>query len=1657
MSSSGEKRAWRAGVVGNRWFRKALGGLLACIGAVCSTAPALAQESAKSWIFQSVPYDSQAAAEARLRLDYPSYSYLRGIEVREGQTLYHYWRGAAPTSETLWEYKIQGKNTVYASEQDAFDALKIAYQARSNQQGCSFVTVVAGDEWAVEATNNGSSTQEKREYTATYAGCSYEPSTIDMSRSREVTCPGNLDWSATDGICGGGSTTQTIASKPLACTTGCTMVENPVDVANGEKYQPEPADIDLGWFRFARLYQSGTATGIGALSRGWSHNHAERLSLDGTTPRGHVRADGGEVGLKPFPGYWEANDGSGDRLVSEGGNWIFYSANDVSNFDARGRLTQKRFDDGTSLTYAYDNADRLLSITHSTGRKATFEYVDPNLSIEPRISAILVDGQVLASYAYTTGGMLDVVTFPDTTTRQYHYEDGRFPWHLTGVSIAGARYSTYAYDARGRVVTSSYAGGVGARSFAWQSNGGAVVTDPHGRTTTYGITADSADTPYRQLASTAYDSKTEARTYYDTSVDFRRRLKESVDRNGIVTRYEYAEALDAPSSEQALIRTIREAYGTGKQRDSEIRTSRTTNRVLMARTGNREIRIQRNGRLQPVFVQVKDTTTSETRTTALEYCEQADVDGGLCPSVGLLRKVLGPRTGVSDDTTFLYRTADDPACADGVTPCGWRKGDLWKTVDARLHATEILRYDGAGRVLSVRDANGVVTDTEYDANGRVTASKRRGTDDGSEADDRISRLEYWPDGSVKKIVQPDGAYVLFGYDAAHRLTDIVDGDGNAIHYTLDNAGQRTKEETFDAGGGLRRTLERSFDTLGRIHQVREAAAQARNASTGAYLHPATMTYAYDDVGNLSQVDDALGRRTTYQYDALDRLEHSLQNATADSTALDRSSIGLQLDALDRVTQVGDPNGLDTHYAYNAFGDRTQLQSPDTGVANAIHDAAGNVIQYTDAAGRVRTAIYDELNRITDVDYLQDSSLDETYTYDTPQADCQTGETFLVGRLSKMQDGSGDTTFCYNRYGDLVRKVQRAEGQAFTLSWQYLPNGRLASMTYPDGSRVEYQYDAQGRIAALERVRANNRQTLLTSASYAPFGPVQSWVYGNGLAYRRTLNADYRPGVVEDGPVNGVGPGISLGYEFDAIGNLWKLRDGKQAEPPLRVYAYDGLDRLTAARDAAGTDQQTYAYDRTGNRTASGYWQVTGTADCSGVPPGDPCTPGAPVSAWKTRTYDYVPQKHHLWTIGYTERHYDATGNTIWIGPKSVEQPPGDGDPGPGDPGGGETESAAYAGTEQSMIGLDDGTEPPPGIVEKTFVYNAANRMASVSDAGVLAMSYRYNGAGERVYRTGSGKTVHTVFDPAGHWIGDYDGYGQPLQQAIWLGDLPVGLVARIDGLDRLFYVEPDALGSPRVVIDPTRDIANGGMAVWRWPLMGDAFGEEAPYEDPDGDGTAFVLDLRFPGQQYDSATGFNYNYFRDYDATTGRYAQSDQIGLRGGISTYGYVAGNPMRWTDRLGLEVDINLFYPGLLGLFFGDPLYASAQRVQNRPDEISVGGHGRASAVLDYDMNPIPVDKLADLIRNSDKWKNGVRRVRLYSCEVGRKSLRFDLAKALGPGAEVIAPSTLVWYSPSGGQPTVNGAKEVNGKYVRDLSRPGYWYWATTEGSGLCVTGCY
>ena len=122
---------------------------------------------------------------------------------------------------------------------------------------------------------------------------------------------------------------------------------------------------------------------------------------------------------------------------------------------------------------------------------------------------------------------------------------------------------------------------------------------------------------------------------------------------------------------------------------------------------------------------------------------------------------------------------------------------------------------------------------------------------------------------------------------------------------------------------------------------------------------------------------------------------------------------------------------------------------------------------------------------------------------------------------------------------------------------------------------------------------------------------------------------------------------------------------------------------------------------------------------------------------------------------------------------------------------------------------------------------------------------------------------------------------------------PASVVAATPSV-QLHYLHPDHLGTPRLATDSTQRI------VWRWDSA--PFGDTPALEDPDGDGQRFTLNLRFPGQYFDAETGLHYNYFRDYDPTTGRYVESDPIGLRGGVGTYGYVENGPLTGIDHLGL-----------------------------------------------------------------------------------------------------------------------------------------------------------
>ena len=152
-------------------------------------------------------------------------------------------------------------------------------------------------------------------------------------------------------------------------------------------------------------------------------------------------------------------------------------------------------------------------------------------------------------------------------------------------------------------------------------------------------------------------------------------------------------------------------------------------------------------------------------------------------------------------------------------------------------------------------------------------------------------------------------------------------------------------------------------------------------------------------------------------------------------------------------------------------------------------------------------------------------------------------------------------------------------------------------------------------------------------------------------------------------------------------------------------------------------------------------------------------------------------------------------------------------------------------------------------------------------------------------------------DAASQLLGEYDSAGGALYETVYLDEQPVAVLKTAGTGYKAYYLYADHLNTPRLITDTAAGAAN--KKVWQWDS--DPFGITPPNENPAAAGV-FTYNPRFPGQVYDKETGLHYNYFRDYNPGTGRYVQSDPIGLAGGINTFGYVGGNPLSRIDPLGL-----------------------------------------------------------------------------------------------------------------------------------------------------------
>ncbi|MBW8811573.1 MAG: RHS repeat protein, partial [Lysobacter sp.] len=355
---------------------------------------AQAQEAGKLWISNAIPAQPQLT-EAGIQQEiknflsnFPGGSAFKllvtGNAVFGNKAVYNYDFEPLPPIIEAWRYSETSSSA--GPEVGSIEALKAQLIQRFNQEsvneGCAAATTIEiAPDWSEDVLwdDDQTATLGFGDYTGTRsAWTGSQCDTVNLSgslrRERDVACPNDalLSWRADLQACGGPPFQITYETAPLPkneCPVG-----NPCDPTTGDKSEPAP-DFDLGWIAFDRHYHSMASAARSGFGDGWTHSHNIQLAM-GTDPMdpnqtlqmGLIEADGSQVSFTAIGSAYEADDGSGDRVVADGADWLLYRPDRVLRFNANGRVTEQRFEDGTSLGYTYDASRRLTTITHSSGR-----------------------------------------------------------------------------------------------------------------------------------------------------------------------------------------------------------------------------------------------------------------------------------------------------------------------------------------------------------------------------------------------------------------------------------------------------------------------------------------------------------------------------------------------------------------------------------------------------------------------------------------------------------------------------------------------------------------------------------------------------------------------------------------------------------------------------------------------------------------------------------------------------------------------------------------------------------------------------------------------------------------------------------------------------------------------------------------------------------------------------------------------------------------------------------------------------------------------------------------------------------------------------------------------------------------------------------------
>jgi RHS repeat-associated protein len=620
---------------------------------------------------------------------------------------------------------------------------------------------------------------------------------------------------------------------------------------------------------------------------------------------------------------------------------------------------------------------------------------------------------------------------------------------------------------------------------------------------------------------------------------------------------------------------------------------------------------------------------------------------------------------------------------------------------------------------------------------------------------------YMPAGLPLTVTDPRGAVTTMGYFSTGDLAKVTEPSGLTTTFTYDALGRKTSQtevsDTYPAGT----TTTYTYDAYSRL--VSETEPTTTDAVTGV-KHQRRTTTAYDDDGNVTAttIADVLGndrpRTTSFEYD-------------------DRG----------RLARVVAPNGAETTYGYDRFGNKTWMVDANDNrfeyayttrnmlAEERLRDFGNSSTGYTvlsakayDLAGHaVRTV--DGMGRSVRTDYNDDDSVRSRVLEDYVRPDGTKGELVLAqytydgaGRVTKVVSAGGEdtTTTAYDAVGRVAQSTADPSGLARSAAYTYDLGGNVLKVVasgrpsnVPWGSTLtsqttNYGYDAAGRRTSEVLVAKDGSERKSTYA-YDRRGLLVSAVSPRG--YETGADpADFTTEVSSD----------ELGRTTRTVEPARQVESGGGAPTSVRPTTFAGFntfDEVTSTKDAAGM-VTTSTFDDAGQAikvsqpayTPPGGTSVTPSVTNEYDPLGNLVKRTDPLGLSTTFTYDRLNRLVRrveptgsgdtaTWSYSYT-----LTGEVARVT----------------DPNGAVTEATYDQLDRQVTSTVVERTPAVVNLVTK-YAYTAGGRLASTSSPTGATSTYTYDSLGQVIEtKDPHGVTLTMGYDYLGNQVRASDGAGR---------------------------------------------------------------------------------------------------------------------------------------------------------------------------------------------------------------------------------------------------------------------------------------------------------